>query len=71
MWLDIYGIVELYFIAVHAAKTPVTGRTLVDADFDIDGFYTDLSLDTIEQQAYQFFLVATVLPAIIDISIMV
>lgn len=53
---DIDFVIQSHFVAVHAAESPIAGRTFINADFDVLVSDTDLFLDAIEQQTDEFFL---------------
>jgi len=56
MPLDIDFVIQGHFVAVHSAKSPIAGRTFINADFDVLMSDADPFLNPIEQQPDQFFL---------------
>lgn len=56
MPLDIDFVIQGHFVAVHSAKSPIAGRTFINADFDVLMSDTDPLLDSVEQQTDEFFL---------------
>ena len=56
MPLDIDFVIQGHFVAVHAAESPIAGRTFNNANFDVLVSNADFFLNAVEQQADQLFL---------------
>lgn len=54
--LDIDLVIQGHFVAVHAAESPIAGRTFIYANFDVLVGNADLFLNAVEQQTDEFFL---------------